>query len=317
MDVTEILTALLKIFILMTPGFVLKKSNMISTIQTDGIASIITKVTYPCLVITAMQMEYSKEVLANCPYIFLVYAGVMLIAFLLSKAVCKLTALPSARGKLLTFMLIFGNTGFIGLPVLNGLFGAEAVFYGAICDATCDIFMFTFGIAILRSAAVQRSAASKRQAGEIVKGLFNPCTIGVMVGLIFYVTGIQLPEILGEPVSLLGSATTPLAMFILGAQLAEIRPKVLFGDRHIYLGAFLKLLVMPASALLLSRLFIGSGSLLAAVIVIEAAMPAAAATGIFTQQFGGDVEFAAKGVLMTTLLCILTIPLVAVLLSLF
>ncbi|MCI8648090.1 MAG: AEC family transporter [Firmicutes bacterium] len=316
MDITEILTALLKIFILMTPGFVLKKLNIINTLQTDGIASIITRVTYPCLVVTAMQMDYSKEILANCPYIFLVYAGVMLVAFLLSKAVCKLTALPLARGKLLTFMLIFGNTGFIGLPVLNGLFGAEAVFYGAICDATCDIFMFTFGITILRSAAVQSSGVSKRPAGEIVKNLFNPCTIGVIIGLIFYVTGTELPEILGEPVSLLGSSTTPLAMFIIGAQLAEIRPKVLFSDKHIYLGSFLKLLVMPASALLLSHLFIGSGSLLAAVIVIEAAMPAAAASGIFTQQFGGDVEFAAKGVLMTTLLCILTIPLIAVLLSL-
>lgn len=316
MDIMEILTALLKIFILMAPGFLLKKRNIVNTVQTDGIASIITKVTYPCLVINAMQMEYSSQVLANCPYIFVIYAGVMLTAFLLSKAACRLTALSEARARLLTFMLIFGNTGFIGLPVLNGLFGAEAVFYGAICDATCDVFLFTFGITILRSAAARDSNASTRGIGQILKDLFNPCTIGVIIGLVFYVTGTRLPQVLGEPVALLGSATTPLAMFMIGAQLAGIRPRSLFSDKHIYLGSFLKLLVMPAAALLLSHLFIGSGSLLSAVIVIEASMPAAAAMGIFTQQFGGDVEFAAKGVLMTTLLCILTIPLVAVILSL-
>lgn len=315
MGITEILTALLKIFILMIPGFLLKKWKIVNTMQTDGVASIITKTTYPCLVITAMQMDYSPEVLSNCPYIFLVYAGVMLAAFLLSKIVGKLFSLPAGRSQLLSFMLIFGNTGFIGLPVLNGLFGAEAVFYGAICDATCDIFLFTFGTAILRSAAAQHTDAPKGRASDVLKELINPCTIGVIIGLILYVTGTRLPAILGEPVSLLGSATTPLAMFIIGSQLAEIKPKSLFGDRHIYLGCFLKLLIMPAAALLLSSLIIGSGSLLSTVIIIEAAMPAAAVTVIFTQQFHGDVEFAAKGVLMSTLLCILTIPVVAVALS--
>lgn len=334
MGITEILTALLKIFILMLPGFILKKRKIITSVQTDGVASIITKTTYPCLVITAMQMEYSPKVLANCPYIFLVYAGVMLLAFLLAKGVGRLAALPAGRSQLLTFMLIFGNTGFIGLPVLNGLFGPEAVFYGAICDATCDVFLFTFGVAILRSAAASKQAASpafrqaetdstgsctessvKNRILESLKEIFNPCTIGVIIGLILYISRIQLPEIVGEPVALLGSATTPLAMFIIGSQLADIEPRSLFGDKHIYLGCFLKLLIMPAAALLLSYLVIGPDSLLSTVIIMEAAMPAAAVTVIFTQQFRGDVEFAAKGVLMSTLLCIFTIPIVAVILS--
>lgn len=330
MGIAEILTALLKIFILMLPGFILKRRKIITNVQTNGIASIITKTTYPCLVITAMQMEYSPKVLANCPYVFIVYAGVMLLAFLLAKAVGRLASLPTGRSRLLTFMLIFGNTGFIGLPVLNGLFGPKAVFYGAICDATCDIFLFTFGVTILRSAAASKqvdaadlSASQETEAGgnvkirirEALREIFNPCTIGVMIGLILYISRIRLPEVVGEPVALLGSSTTPLAMFIIGSQLADINPKSLFGDKHIYLGCFLKLLIMPAVALALSYLVIGAGSLLSTVIIMEASMPAAAVTVIFTQQFRGDVEFAAKGVLMSTLLCIFTIPIVAVVLS--
>lgn len=315
MGITQILIALAKIFLLLIPGFLLKKLNIINTQQTNGVASIITKVTYPCLVINAMQLDYSIEILRNCKYVFLIYAAIIAIAFLIAKIVGRLVTLPSSRTQLLTFMLIFGNTGFIGLPVLNGVFGPEAVFYGAICDATCDVFLFTFGIGLLRSSA-NADKTLKRGKKDTIKEILNPCTIGVIIGLLLYITNTTLPGIVGEPVALLGAATTPLAMFIVGAQLADIQPRSLFGDRHIYLGSALKLLLMPAVALFLVQMFIGTGTLLATVIIMEAAMPAATVTVIFTQQFRGDIEFATKGVLMSTLLCIVTIPMVAVIISL-
>lgn len=317
MGIVEILIALLKIFSLMIPGFLLKKMQTITPVQIDGFSSMITRVTYPCLVISAMQMEYSPKVLHNSLYIILIYTGIILTAFLLSIAVSKLTSLPHGQKRLLTFMLIFGNTGFIGLPVLNGLFGKEAVFYGAICDATCDVILFTAGIAILRSSVSEHTGTSVPPENQKspLKEILNPCTVGLIIGLILYVTNTTLPEVLAEPVSLLGSATTPLAMFIIGAQIADINPGSLFGDRHIYLVCVLKLAVIPAVAFFLARLVIDSASLLSTVVVIEAAMPAATVTVIFTRQFHGDVEFAVKGVLMSTLLCVITIPITAVTLS--
>ena len=314
MGIIEILTALVKIFFLLIPGFLLKKLRIVNLEQTNGIASVITKVTYPCLVISAMQMEYSVQILRNCKYVFLIYTGIIIIAFLLSKVISRIVRLPAARTQLLAFMLIFGNTGFIGLPVLNGLFGSEAVFYGAICDATCDVFLFTFGLGILRASANAKNDL-KPAKKDTLKELVNPCTIGVAIGLFLYALNIMLPEIIAQPVSLLGAATTPLAMFIVGAQLADIKLKALISDRHIYLACFLKLFLMPAVALLLVKLVVGTGSLLATVIIMEAAMPVATVTVIFTQQFRGDIEFATKGVLMSTLLCIATIPVVAVILS--
>lgn len=280
--------------------------------HTQGMSSVITHITYPCLVINAMQMEFSMKVLSNCKYVVLIFLCVIIIAIMLSKLVERIVKLPFSQSKLLMYMLIFGNTGFIGIPVLNGLFGPEAVLYGALCDATYDVFMFTVGITIIQSSA---AGEDKRKITETLKGLLNPCFFGVIIGMIFYISGFTLPDIIGGPVKSVGAVTSPLAMIIVGSHLAEINFKELFTNKYSYLLCFLKLLVVPAAALILVKLIIGTGSLLAAVLVIQAAMPSAMCAVIFSEQYKGDVTFATKGVLLTTLMCIFTIPIFAILLQ--
>lgn len=310
----DVLTSMVKIFLLLIPGFLLRKIGKISEEQTKGVSSIITNVTYPCMVIAAMQMEYSPVVLNNCKYAALIYAGIVVIAFLVSKAAEKVIKLPKSQSGILAFMLIFGNTGFLGLPVLNTLFGSEAVFYGAICSSTCDVFMFTFGIALIRASAGAEQG-QKPSVKETLTGILNPCVLSMVIGITLFVLRIMLPPIIGEPVAMVGATTTPLALFVVGSQLAAIPFKELFSGKLMYLFSFLRLLVMPLLALALVKPVIGTDSLLAVVIVMETAMPAAMITVIFSQLYGGDVKFATKGVLVSTLLCILTIPIVAILVT--
>lgn len=314
MAVSDILISMAKIFILLIPGFVLRKIGKVSEEQTKGISSIITHITYPCLMISVMQREYSTSVLNNCKNAALIYVGIVVLAFLMSWVIGRIVKLPKSQSGILTFMLIFGNTGFLGLPVLNGLFGPEAVFYGAICDATCDVFMFTLGVALIRASA-GADRGQKLNVRETLIGIFNPCVVGMMIGMTLYVLRIMLPPILAEPVSMLGGTTTPLALYAVGSQLAAIPFRELFGNKASYLSSFLKLLVIPLLALALVKLVIGTDSLLAIVIVMEAAMPSAMLTVIFSQQYGGDTNFATKGVLVSTLLCILTIPIIAILVT--
>ena len=312
MGTLEIITALTKTFIIILPGFVLKKMGILTREYTQGMSSLITCITYPCLVISAMQMEFSMRVLNNCKYVVLIFMCVIVTAMLLSKLIARISKLPASRSGMLAFMLVFGNTGFIGLPVLNGLFGSEAVFYGALCDASYDLFMFTIGISLIQSSA---AGESKRRISETLKGLINPCFFGVIIGLILYISGTTLPDIIGGPVKSIGSVTSPLAMIIVGSHLADIRFRELFTNKYSYLVCLLKLIVAPAIALVLVRLIIGTGSLLSTVIVIQAAMPVAMCSVIFSEQYKADVSFATKGVLLTTLMCIFTIPLFAVLLQ--
>lgn len=312
MGTVEIITALTKTFIIILPGYVLKKLGILTKEYTQGMSSIITCITYPCLVISAMQMEFSMRILNNCKYVVIIFMGVILIAMLLSKLIARISKLPVSQSGLLAFMLVFGNTGFIGLPVLNGLFGHEAVFYGALCDASYDVFMFTIGISLIQKSA---AGEEKRRIRDTLKGLVNPCFFGVIIGLTLYISGITLPEIIAGPVQSIGSVTSPLAMMIVGSHLADIRFRELFTNKYSYLVCFLKLIVAPLIALVLVKLIIGTGSLLATVLVIQAAMPVAMCSVIFSEQYKADVAFATKGVLLTTLMCIFTIPLFAILLQ--
>lgn len=309
MATLEIITALTKTFIIILPGYILAKLGIIQKQHTEGMSSLITSVTYPCLVISAMQMEFSWEILNNCKYVVLIFMCVIAVSMGLSKLLTRIVRMPSSKSGILAFMLVFGNTGFIGLPVMQGLFGDEAVFYGALCDSSYDIFMFTVGVTLIRSAASEEKIGFR----DTIKGLINPCFIGVIIGLTLYISGITLPEIIGTPVEKLGAITSPLAMLVVGSHLARVNLKELVTSKSSYLVCALKLLVAPSIALLFVKLIIGTGSLMASVIVMQAAMPVAMCAVIFSERYKADVDFATKGVLLTTVMCIVTIPLFAIL----
>lgn len=307
----DIIAALAKTFIIILPGYIITKLGIINEQHTAGMSSLITCVTYPCLVITAMQMEFSMRVLNNCKYVVLIFLGAVIAALIMSKIVSKIVKLPPERAGIFAFMLVFGNTGFIGLPVLNGLLGSEAVFYGALCDSSYDIFMFTIGITLIRNGASDGEMSLR----DTLKGLINPCLIGVLIGLTLYICGIMLPDVIAAPVERIGTVTSPLAMIVVGSHLARVRIRELFTCGHAYLVCLMKLIVFPLIALLIVKLTIGTGTLLASVIVLQAAMPVAMLSVIFSERYHGDVKFASTGVMLTTLLCIITIPLHAILLQ--
>lgn len=307
----DIIAALAKTFIIILPGYIVTKLGILTPEHSAGMSSLITCVTYPCLVITAMQMEFSLQVLNNCKYVVLIFLGAVIIALILSKIITKLVKLPPERAGIFAFMLVFGNTGFIGLPVLHGLLGSEAVFYGALCDSSYDIFMFTIGITLIRNSA----SGDDMKLKDTLKGLINPCFIGVLIGLTLYICGITLPEIVAVPVERIGNVTSPLAMIVVGSHLARVRIRDLFTCGHAYLVCLMKLIVFPLIALLMVKLIIGTGSTMASVIVLQAAMPCAMLSVILSDRYHGDVKFASTGVMLTTLLCIVTIPLHAILLQ--
>ncbi len=307
----DIIAALAKTFIIILPGYIVTRLGILTPEHSAGMSSLITCVTYPCLVITAMQMEFSLQVLNNCKYVVLIFLGAVIIALILSKIITKLVKLPPERAGIFAFMLVFGNTGFIGLPVLHGLLGSEAVFYGALCDSSYDIFMFTIGITLIRNSA----SGDDMKLKDTLKGLINPCFIGVLIGLTLYICGITLPEIVAVPVERIGNVTSPLAMIVVGSHLARVRIRDLFTCGHAYLVCLMKLIVFPLIALLMVKLIIGTGSTMASVIVLQAAMPCAMLSVILSDRYHGDVKFASTGVMLTTLLCIVTIPLHAILLQ--
>ena len=305
----ESLISLAMIFIMIVPGLVLGRKNVITEEQSLGLTGIVTNLTWPCLVIDAMQIPFSFEILKSCGYITVIMLVIFLISWLISQLLVKITSMDKGHSYLFTFMIMFANTGFMGLPIINAIYGKDATFYASIAEMVNDILIFSIGIIFIQKAA-------GKHEGVNMKDLFTPGMIGVLIGFALFLLNVRLPGFLGDSINLIGSATTPITMIAVGMQIGRMKVKDVFSGSTIYIMSFVKLIFLPLLTYLIFYIVLGDKSLLANVVVMDFAMPAAMCTSIFSQQYGADYQFASKGVLITTLLSIVTIPLFTVLLSL-
>lgn len=305
MVISEILTSLVMIFLLIIPGIIFRKKDIISTVQSDGISSLAVNVTWPCLVVDAMQMDFSIAVLKDSGYMMAVALAVFAIAAVLTVVLSKLLKLDHRRRYITAFMLMFGNTGFIGIPVIRALYGTEAVFFAAILEMVNDVVIFTIGMVL-----IQMSAGAKLKFEP--KLFLNPGLIGVLAGLLLFLLDIRLPEVIGGAVEMVGSATTPLTMFLIGYQLGGLKGREILKDTAVYAVSFTKLMIVPSLVLIILNLFAGEFSMLEKVLIMSFAMPVGSVSVIFSQQYRGETAFATKAVLLSTLFSIVTIPIFAI-----
>ena len=308
MLVGEILSSLIMIFILIVPGIFFRKKEIISVEQSDGISSFVVNLTWPCLVIDAMQMEFSVQILKDSGYMMAIAAVIFAVIIAAAFPLAKLMRMSDRKKYITTFMLLFGNTGFIGLPVTKALYGTESVFFAAILEMINDVLIFTIGIIL-----IQMSAGVKLKLDP--KQFLSPGLIGVLIGLALFLTNVQLPELLGGSVKLIGNATTPLTMFLIGHQIGGLKIREIVGDCHVYAVCFLKLLIVPVAVLVILKLWAGDFTLLEKVLILSFAMPVASVSAIFSQQYKGEAAFATKSVLLSTIFSIVTIPVFAIIME--
>ena len=309
MGTTESLTSLAMIFIMIIPGLFLGKRNIITQEQSLGLTAIVTNLTWPCLVIDAMQIPFSFEVLRSCGHIAVIMLIIFAAAFLISLLLVKVTKMDKKHSYLFIFMIIVANTGFMGIPLINALYGGKATFYASVVEMVSDIFIFTLGIMLIQMAAGKKLRVNPRE-------FLTPGIFGVLIGFLLFLLNIELPGFLGESIGIIGSATTPITMVVIGMQIGRMKVKDVFSGGIIYIMSFVKLLVIPILAYVIFYLILGDTSLMANVVIMDFAMPAGMCVAIFAQQYGADYEFASKGVLISTLLSMATIPLFTILLSL-
>lgn len=308
MVISEILTSLVMIFLLIIPGIIFRKKDIISAAQSDGISSLAVNITWPCLVVDALQMDFSAAVLKDSGYMMAAAMVVFAMTAVVTLVLSKLLRLDNSKRYITAFMLLFGNTGFIGIPVIRALYGTEAVFFAAILEMVNDVVIFTIGMML-----IQMSAGAKLRFEP--KLFLNPGLIGVIVGLLLFLLDIRLPEVIGGAVEMVGDATTPLTMFLIGYQLGGLKAKEILKDASIYVISFTKLLIVPVLALIVLRVAVGDFSLLEKVLIMSFAMPAGSVSVIFSQQYRGETAFATKTVLLSTLFSIVTIPVFAVMME--
>ena len=144
---------------MIVPGFVFRKKNIIDEHQSDAVTSLAMNLTWPCLVIDAMQIDFSMEILKQSGYMMVVALVIFAAVAIIGVPLTKVMKLSPRKSCLTMFTLIFGNTGFIGIPVIKALYGSEALFFTAILELVNDVLMFKMCIR-------DRSEASRSERRE-------------------------------------------------------------------------------------------------------------------------------------------------------
>ena len=199
------------------------------------------------------------------------------------------------------YACIYGNMGYMALPLAQALLGDEGVLYCSMGVLVFQVFSFTHGIGLMNKTA-------EKTGFNIKKILLNPGIIGVVLGLPFFLTGVGLPDLLLEPVSGIASMNTPLAMILLGTYMSNCGLKGLFSDKNNYFITLIKNIVTPAILLLvLKSTGAVTGTLLVSTL-IQASAPVANNTVMFSAMYGHDTGVATKTVTFSTFASVLTMP---------
>lgn len=303
----NVFNSLIAIFLLLIPGLIFGKKQLITEDQVKGMSSFLMNVVLPIVIIASMQMEFKKEHIFIMTKIILAMFCFFLLAIGIAVCLSKTLKLKKNYWGLISFLLFFANTSGLGLPILMTLFDKEAIFYAAIAEIAVDVLLFSLGIIL-----IQLSGDSDTKFNA--KNIMNPGLVGIIIGLVLFILKIQIPPILLNTCDKLGGASLPIAMFIIGYSLGQTKLKDLLGDYRVYVITICKMVIFPFLVFIISRYLFRLDYLQTCVLTILMAMPTGSAVVIFCQQYKADYIFASKNVIITTICSLITlIPLMSIL----
>lgn len=311
-DTWSLFQSVLLLLMLMIPGFILRKTGLVDKAFPKGVSNLILYICQASILVFAFIRPYDAQVMQVSLGILLFTFLIHGLAFLIALKLFKKS--PAARARVYRFTVLFSNAGYMGIPIITAILGEEAAIYASMYVVGFSFFLWSAGYYLYTQDASRITAK---------KLLLNPSTIPTYIGLLVFVLPIDqyIPVIVMDWLAYLKNMVAPLSMIIIGMQLATIDFKRrLIPDAGFAVTLAMRLLIMPALLFGITKLLQVTGiyydPTAAIVSLVCCSAPAAAATGMFAEMFGGDSETAGKMVALTTVASIATIPLVSLLLKL-
>ena len=274
-------------------GVYLSRKGFLSPQGTKDLGTILLRVIIPCVIVKSYITEFSRERLLELA----LSAGLALIGFILAMVISYLVF--GKRRRLENFAASFCNAGFIGIPLAQAIIGEEGVFYIAASVALLNLFQWTYGVYIM---ADRKDAISAKTIAK------NPVVIAIVIGVVLFVSQIPVPGIVTSTLGYIAGMNTPIAMILMGTYLAKLPLKKLL-DKRAYGCVLFRLVIIPAVILLVFWVLPVSNADIALAAFLAAATPVGANICVFAQQYDCDYEFSVVTVCLSTLLSVITVPL--------
>lgn len=292
----------LQIFILVAVGYYVGKKKIMNARCRQSLTDIFIQFILPCNIISSFEIKFTTEVARNIVSIITISFCIQLLCFFLSKILYP--AAEERQKKVLQYATIVSNAGFMGNPIVAGVYGANGLLYASISLIPLRIFMWSAGLSLF----------TVTDKNKVVKQLLtHPCIIAVEIGLVIMIGHIKLPAFLNNSILGLGNCVTPISMIIIGSILSEVKLNSVINRMTLYYTG-LRLVVIPIFILAVLKLF-HVDPLLIGVSVLLAGMPAGSTTAILAEKYNGDAKFASKCIFVSTILSLITLPVFCIMLQ--
>lgn len=302
MDIRIVVNTMIELFLILVLGYGVAKLGIIDSETNKKLSALVVNVSMPALIIASVADNVGtgnlREVLSYLLWGTVFYGVMLLLAWLFT----RLMGTPKNQRGTYQFMLIFSNCTFMGYPVMESIFGTEAIFFTSIFNIPFNLLAFSYGILLI-------SKDGEGEARFEAKKLINPGIIASVLALLIFAFGLELPRVFQKTCSIVGNLTTPLSMLVLGASLSTVPIREIVREIRIYPMTLFRLIVLPVITYLLMRL-VTDNTMLIGIAALTAAMPVASMSVMLSNQYKGNTKLASIGVFISTLCSVGTIPLV-------
>ena len=284
------------LFVYMAVGYYCRKVNIFSDEMRAKLTDFTVMITLPCMVFKSFLMEFNMDALIQGGVALLI-ASIMAVVALIAGNLLYNRFVPREKC-IMQYGTLVTNSGFAGLPIVGGAFGDEGLFLGSLFIIPTRILMWSAGISLFTTGGTRWERTKKV--------LTNPSIIAVGLGLVWMVFQLPLPGFLRSAVGNLGNCTSPLAMALVGAILADVPLRGIWEPKALYLAA-VRQIVLPV-ILLVALKGLALDPLTVGVSVTLSGMPIGSTTAILAQKYGADAEFGSKCVFISTVTSLITVP---------
>ncbi|TDW14566.1 hypothetical protein EDD63_13914 [Breznakia blatticola] len=301
MDFGVLLKTMLQLFVLILIGVYIKSKNILNEQSAKPISYIVANILTPAMVLAS---SVSSSTLDNSDMIICLVLGVFLYAvfIVIVKIVIHLFFKKDNQSSIYQIMLVFSNIAFIGYPLLRVMYGEYAVFVFTVMHLPFNLLIYTYGVYLLSKDSIKKDLRS------YIKLFLSPGVLASFVGLICFFTSIQLPTVLTGVFDLLGDATVPLSMIVVGVNInlsSSITSNEMFSLCKLL---FLKLLLFPILGYLIVQC-IDVSTFMKELLMFSFMLPSGSLALMLGMEYNIDVRISTICISLTTLISVVTIPL--------
>ncbi len=289
----------LELLIMLLAGYLITKKEIVNKEGIKQITNLAINVILPCSIITSFQMDIDKQLITNTLIVLICACLISLGYFFINLFAYK--KLDRQEEVICKYGTMVTNASFIGLPIMNVLYGSVGVLYTSIFVLPQRILMWTYGLKLF----------SSKEKTDIKKALLHPCVISILIGVIlmlFRTVGLTTPTLISDVLNYFSKGLTSLCMIVIGSSITDLKIEDLWKMKTLYY-CFVRLILCPLLLIFIFR-FIPIDCVVKIVCILMSGMPAPTTMAMLAKQYDYDMGFATSITLSSTLLSMITLPLI-------